>query len=146
MWTSALSSDSSIVFDIVRECFEWAQLSATQPTSAFVSYDAFVGLDYEGYKKQLKMVATRMGIDASRIATHSLRIAGASALQHAGVTDSIIMEMGGWKSLAFLLYLRMSERTLRITLATLLNPCALSSSDVARTQIERPVLQGRQIV
>jgi len=79
----------------------------------------------------------------ARISTHSLRIAGASALQHAGVSDSVIMEMGGWKSLAFLTYLRISEKTMQIALATLLNPSALFSSDISKSQVFRPVLQGR---
>ena len=51
---------------------------------------------------QLKNMASYLGIDATRISTHSLRIGGASTLAAAGLTDNEIMRIGAWRSSNFL--------------------------------------------
>ena len=144
-WARLTTSSPGLVFDVVKEFFSWSQQSANHADSAFISFGKFPGLDYEGYNKLLKKVAVRMDIDPSRISSHCVRVAGASALQHAGVSDSIIMEMGGWKSLAFLRYIRISVQTMTLALTILLNPKGFSSDDVAKTQVLRPPLMGRKL-
>ena len=56
----------------------------------------------------LKQLAVAMGLDPRRISSHSLRIGGAAALAAAGMPDYVIMNMGLWRSLAFLAYIRKS--------------------------------------
>ena len=46
------------------------------------------------------------GVDTKRISSHSLRIGGATEAMIGGMTKEQIMTMGGWKSDAFMLYLR----------------------------------------
>ena len=62
------------------------------------------------FNKGLKAMATYFQLDPARVSSHSLRIGGASALAAAGVPDYIIMNMGRWKSLAFLTYVRRSAQ------------------------------------
>ena len=52
------------------------------------------------------MGASQLGIDTSRIGTHSIRTSCAMLLHLAGVQVYIIMMIGRWKSDAFLVYLR----------------------------------------
>jgi hypothetical protein len=54
----------------------------------------------------LKQLALLYNLDPTRITFHSLRVGGASALAAAGVPDYLIMDMGRWRSLTFLTYVR----------------------------------------
>ena len=83
-------------------------------------------LSFAILNKYMKQLATKFNLDPSRVSTHSLRVAGASALYNAGVQDSIIIKMGRWKSLAFLEYLRDATPSHDIAFAALLCPKALS--------------------
>lgn len=56
----------------------------------------------------LKQLAIAYRLDPERVSSHSLRIGGASALAAAGLPDYVIMDMGRWRSLAFLTYIRKS--------------------------------------
>ena len=56
----------------------------------------------------LRQLAVAVGLDPRRISSHSLRIGGAAALAAAGMPDYVIMNMGRWKSLTFLTYIRKS--------------------------------------
>lgn len=58
----------------------------------------------------LKQLAVLYNLDPARISSHSLRIGGASALAAAGVPDYLIMDMGRWRSLTFLTYVRRSTQ------------------------------------
>jgi hypothetical protein len=55
-------------------------------------------------------MALLYNLDPTRISSHSLRIGGASALAAAGVPDYLIMDMGRWRSLTFLTYVRRSTQ------------------------------------
>ena len=56
--------------------------------------------------KALKGAAMRMGESTDDLASHSLRIGGATALAAAGAPDSFICYWGFWKSPAYRGYLR----------------------------------------
>ena len=62
----------------------------------------------------LKEMAVYFKLDQTRISSHSLRIGGASALAAAGVPDYIILDMGRWKSLAFLAYVRRNTQMFEV--------------------------------
>ena len=47
----------------------------------------------------------KLGLDISRVCTHSIRTSFSMQLHLAGVKDTIIMMMGRWKSLSFLKYI-----------------------------------------
>ena len=63
-------------------------------------------MTYGEFNKMLKRVALAVGLDPELIATHSLCIAGASALANRVVPDHVIQSVDQWKSLAFLAYIR----------------------------------------
>ena len=62
----------------------------------------------------LKKVAVSFGFKKKGFSSHSLRIAGASALANAGVPDYIIQKTGRWKSLTFLQYIRLAHNAISI--------------------------------
>ena len=51
-------------------------------------------------------MAELYGLDPHRISSHSLRIGGATAMAAAGMSEYEIKQMGGWKSVLFLVYAR----------------------------------------
>lgn len=70
--------------------------------------------------KKLKEMAYEYGLDPTRVSSHSLRIAGATAMAAAGMHEYEIKQMGGWKSDVFLDYARSSTEAFaraRVTLA-----------------------------
>ena len=66
--------------------------------------------------KELKL--HHQGIDPDLVGVHSLRAGGAMALKLSGQTDTIIMKLGRWSSLTFLMYIH--------------NQIAHLSSDIAK--------------
>jgi len=53
----------------------------------------------------LREVITKLGLNPSHYSGHSFRKGGATSLADAGVQDSVIKEMGRWKSGAYQLYI-----------------------------------------
>ena len=62
----------------------------------------------------LREMAIHFSLNPTRVFSHSLRIGGASALAAAGVPDYIILDIGRWKSLAFLAYVRCTIKMFEI--------------------------------
>ena len=87
----------------------WEYVVRVRPASGhlffFVAAEDWV-LCPNYFNEQLKLLANFYKFDSKRVSSHSLRVGGASALMAAGVPEYLIKEMGGWRSLAFLLYLR----------------------------------------
>ena len=82
---------------------------------------------------ELKSLASLFGLDPSRTRPHSIRIGGASALAAAGLPDYVIKEMGGWKSLAFLLYIRATAQTFSTAQEALSNSLLFSAEVIKAT-------------
>ena len=55
---------------------------------------------------------TAAGVDASHYSGHSFRIGAATMASVYGVEDSLIQTLGHWKSVAYLLYVRMPREKL----------------------------------
>ena len=88
-------------------------------------------LTADSFNKWLKVkVAPRFGLNPARVHTHSLRFAGASTLAAGNISDSIIMKMGRWKSLAFLSYIRMAKEIFSRVAAALADRSVLPAADV----------------
>jgi len=69
------------------------------------SHDGVNPISREEIQKWLRWGATKVGIDASRVGTHSLRVGGATALYSLGWSFGRIQRFGRWKSEAFHGYL-----------------------------------------
>ena len=66
------------------------------------------------FKACLKEIAIYFSLDPRRVSFHSLWVVGASALAAARVPDYIILDMGRWRSLAFLKYVRRTTEMFEI--------------------------------
>jgi len=64
-----------VAFCVASDAFRWAQRA-----DSFFSYRNQWQLTPDEYRLAIKQVAKRMGLDPTRYSSHSLRIAGASAL------------------------------------------------------------------
>ena len=67
-----------------------------------------------------------------QVSTHSLRIDGASALAAAGVPDYIIQLMGRWKSICFLMYIRLANQAYRKAIDALTDSSLLTVDHMRR--------------
>lgn len=63
-------------------------------------------INRQWFMKQVSILLSNAGYNSSNYSSHSFRKGGAVSLLHNGVSDSIIRQMGRWKSDAFHLYLR----------------------------------------
>ena len=79
----------------------------------------------------MKLTASSFGLLPQLFHPHSLRIGGASAMAAAGLPDYLIQKMGRWKSLAFLMYIRLSKNAFDRAVAVLTDPHGLCAADVA---------------
>ena len=77
------------------------------------------------------------GLDLTRISSHSVRIGGASALAAAGVPDYIILDMGRWKSLAFLTHVQRTTQMFEVA------RYALSRNDLITLDTIRLIMHPR---
>jgi hypothetical protein len=67
---------------------------------------------YNAAMRQILLYATRIGMPASKIGMHSLRRAGVCDYVFAGKLIPFIINIGGWRSLAFLTYFFADEHLL----------------------------------
>jgi integrase len=63
------------------------------------------------FMKQVTALVIAAGYDMSNYSSHSFRKGGAVSLQEKGVEDSVIRNMGRWKSGAYHLYLRYPNKS-----------------------------------
>ena len=101
--------DKNQVYCITTKLWEFAKASRPVRGRSFFFIPAINWtLKPRYFNLCLKQLAVAMGLDPRRISSHSLRIGGAAALAAAGMPDYVIMNMGRWRSLAFLAYIRKS--------------------------------------
>jgi hypothetical protein len=131
---SRLRKGHEVAFDFVFDMFEWAVIAQLQPRQGFFSYRSQFQLSYQDMMTSLKHVAERLGFNPDRFGTHSLRVAGASALAASGASDAIIKLMGQWRSLAFLQYIVMEANSFDRAMAALVNPRLLDIDSVRKLQ------------
>ena len=119
-------------FDLAEDMWRYAVWARPTEDGPFFVYRNSIRLSYHSYTKNIKMTATRLGFADKFFSTHSLRIGGASALAAAGVRDSTIQLMGRWKSLAFLMYIRLASSAFNAALEKMCNVNTLTVSDLRR--------------
>lgn len=66
-------------------------------------------IGYNSVYKIIKDVLQRCGIEPKGYTAHSLRVGAAVEMRRAGMTDSEIMQSGGWKSAVFHRYTQQTE-------------------------------------
>jgi hypothetical protein len=121
-----------VAFDFVEILFKWALRARVSSGDWFLSYRQTFRLSGEVLNQSLKKVASRLGLNVDKYSSHSLRIGGASVLAAAGVPDYVIMKMGRWKSLAFLMYIRAASSMFRSAMLALSNPHLLTCQHIKR--------------
>ena len=119
-------------FDLAEDMWRYAVWARPTQEGPFFVYRQSIRLSYHNLTKHIKATAARMGFNQAFFSTHSLRIGGASALAAAGVPDYIIQTMGRWKSLAFLMYIRLASSAYNAALAKMCNTATLTVSDLRR--------------
>ena len=119
-------------FDLAEDMWAYSVWACPRKEAAFFVYQGSTRLSYDTLSKHIKAAAVRLGLNPKFFSTHSLRIGGASALAAAGVPDYIIQTMGRWKSLAFLLYIRLASSAYNAALASMCDSATLSVSDLRR--------------
>lgn len=91
------------VWTLVEHC-ESVGVPEGQP---LCSTAPFLPLDAKDMTAHIKATAAKLGLDASRYDTHSLRASGATALQTAGVDSLAIQIFGRWPANAYEIYTRL---------------------------------------
>jgi hypothetical protein len=119
-------------FDLVKDLWEWAVHAKPPADAPFFSTADGWELFYSMLNEACKDIARASGFNPSQFSSHSLRIGGASALAAAGVADSIIQIMGRWKSLAFLMYIRLATAAYTKALSTLQSSNVLTADDIKK--------------
>jgi hypothetical protein len=119
-------------FDIAEDMWRYAVWARPTEDGPFFVYRNAIRLSYHTLVRHIKQTPTRLGFNPWFFSTHSIRIAGASALAAAGVPDYIIQDMGRWKSLAFLMYIRLASSAYNAALAKMCNTSTLKLSDLRR--------------
>ena len=113
------SVEPTAAFNIVLDLYDWAVFAKPIGSEIFLSQHGGIKLSYSTYSSALKRVATSLGLDVSRVSTHSPRIGGATEMAAAGLPDHVIQGMGRWKSPAFLVYIRFALSSMRSAMNTL---------------------------
>jgi hypothetical protein len=131
---------SSMVYDISEMLYDMAVAAKPAKDQPFFSTSRpgqhiNISADIINTFLQTKL-APRFGLNPRRIHSHSLRYAGASALRASKVDDTVIMLMGGWKSLAMLGYIKLAHSVFDDVAA------ALSNRDLFTVQDVRNLMPG----
>jgi hypothetical protein len=116
--------------------FEWAKLVKPEKDAPFLAGVNRSCVSYDVLNKAIKRLAYELGLNPIFFSTHSCRVGGATALGAAGVPDYLIQNLGRWKSLAFLGYVRCSVRACSIAMR------ALSDSSLVTVEHVRKMVPG----
>ena len=120
-------------FDLVQMLFDHAcLLIASQPSTPFfksIGPVKFI-LTYNAFTAAIRCIARRFGLPELRFKSHSMRIGGACNMLANGVSETIIKLVGKWKSIAFLLYLRMLDAAYNTALAAVSNPRSVTTDSI----------------
>ena len=136
-------SDPNQVYCITSKLWGYAKASRPVRGRSFFFIPALQWtLQPTYFNACLKKMAVAYGLDPRRVSSHSLRIGGASALAAAGVPDYVIRDMGRWKSLAFLTYIRKSTEMFEIARSALARGDLLSA---AKTRLLNPRSGGNPV-
>ena len=127
------TSSPHVAFCFASDTFRWAHKARPRGADSLFSYRNKWQLTPDAYGAAIKAVAKSMGLDPSRYSSHSLRIAGASALAAAGKPDWFIKKMGRWQSLAFLQYIQFSVPSMREAVTTIISPSCFTIADLIAT-------------
>ncbi len=119
-------------FNLAGSLFNWAIRARLKIGDPFFSYRQCWKLSYNIFNIAHKKIASSLGMDSTNFSTHSSRVGGACTLAAVGFPDSFIMLYGGWSSLAFLYYVRMSASQYADGLNALSNPSVFTMTDVRR--------------
>ena len=123
----------SAAFDVVGDLYDWC--AACRPSDDATLFSWNNGSKWPSVVKfntALKQVATRLGLPATNVSFHSLRIDRASALAAAGADDRDIMMLRRWKSLVFINYIRSSKLSSSRSMKLIVDPNAFTTLDVHR--------------
>ena len=77
-----------------------------KPTSPLFSSACGQPVGRHWFMRQISTLLAATGYETSQYSSHSFRKGGAVSLQRSGVEDSVIRNLGRWRSDAFYLYLR----------------------------------------
>lgn len=116
--------------------FNWSLRAHSNPTDPFFSYrrpHCYWHLNSSDISEAVKALATDFGFTKLyRFSSHSLRYGGASTLAAAGLPDAWIQTFGRWKSLAFLQYIKLSNRIFTRVQSTMSNLSMFQLQDIMR--------------
>lgn len=93
-WLSDAGIVEGAIFAKVDPCYGNAQQGA---------------IGYNAIYKIIKNVLERCGIESKGFTAHSMRVGAVVEMRRAGMTDSEIMQSGGWRSLVFHRYTQQTE-------------------------------------
>lgn len=119
-------------FDFAEDMWAYAIRARPESAGPFFVYRGELRLSYYTFSKCIKETAVQMGLKPEFFSTHSLRVAGASALAAAGVPDYVIQIMGRWKSLVFLTYIRLASNAYNDAMTAMCDVSTLTVSDLRR--------------
>lgn len=93
-------------FTALRKAFDNAAVKV--PNAPLFQLPDGSPLTYSQLNNAIKNLASRIGLDSSRFAGHSLRIGGATSLAMLGYPDYVIKMLGRWASFAYQAYPRLT--------------------------------------
>ena len=135
------SVNPDISFDIAVQLFRCAQrLRPSANGPFFTCPHENWSLKESDINSTIKMGAVLFGFNPSRFSTHSLRIAGASALAAAGYPSWFIQLAGRWKSIQFLTYIRLASAQFSQMITATASLSQFSHSDLFRWQAASAVI------
>lgn len=99
----------------------WALSTAedTRPSAPLFQDSEGNAIDYNSFHAFLKSLCASYGLETGNISSHSLRIGGATTLIELGVHISTVKAIGRWTSDCYILYIRISEDSLRLAASAL---------------------------
>jgi len=111
----------NLAFDLVGNLYDWIKISKPSQNNPIFSTSDNWNLTENMVNQAIKNTAKEFTFDPKFFKSHSLRIGGASTLAASNYPAYIIKILGGWKSLSFMRYLRLSTEAYSKALNSITN-------------------------
>ncbi len=117
---------------LIEFLFKFSKFSKSKKGDPYFSVNSSWVLSYRQLNDAHKIIAKSCGFDTKLFSCKSSRNGGACALSLAGFPDSFIMKAGRWKSLAFLVYVRLCVKAYSDGLKAISDPKVFTMDDVRK--------------
>jgi hypothetical protein len=122
--------DKTRSFDLCSQLYQWSLIASPQLELPFLYYKGYSIVTTQKLNQIIRQTAELNHLDPNHFSSRSLRVGGTTTLASANASSALIAKIGGWKSLTFLDYTKITLKMCDIASSALTNPDLITMNNL----------------